>query len=67
MRTDHPLEEVRPKVWRRLLVPLTTELPRLHVMLLWGTGWDGGLVQIRIREAVTSRIPSEFLCALCQR
>ena len=37
------LEDVRPKVWRRLLVPLTTELPRLHVMLLWGTGWDGGV------------------------
>ena len=38
------LEDVRPKVWRRLLVPLTVELPRLHVMLLWGTGWDGGHV-----------------------
>ena len=38
------LEDVRPKVWRRLLVPLTIELPRLHVMLLWGTGWDGGHV-----------------------
>lgn len=38
------LEDVRPKVWRRLLVPLTIELPRLHVMLLWGMGWDGGHV-----------------------
>lgn len=38
------LEDVRPKVWRRLLVPLTTELSRLHVMLLWGMGWDGGHV-----------------------
>lgn len=36
------LEEVRPKVWRRLLVPLGIELPLLHVMLLWGMGWDGG-------------------------
>jgi hypothetical protein len=36
------LEEVRPKVWRRFLVPDTIELPRLHVTLLWGTGWDGG-------------------------
>ncbi len=31
------LEDVRPKVWRRLLVPLTVDLSRLHVMLLWGT------------------------------
>jgi hypothetical protein len=38
------LDDVRPKVWRRLLVPLTIELSRLHVMLLWGTGWDGGHV-----------------------
>jgi hypothetical protein len=38
------LEEVRPKVWRRLLVPLTIELSSLHVMLLWGMGWDGGHV-----------------------
>jgi hypothetical protein len=38
------LEDVRPKVWRRLLVPLTIELPRLHVMLLCGMGWDGGHV-----------------------
>jgi len=36
------LEDVRPKVWRRLLVPLTIDLSRLHVALLWGTGWDGG-------------------------
>jgi hypothetical protein len=38
------LEDVQPKVWRRLLVPLTVDLSRLHVMLLWGTGWDGGHV-----------------------
>lgn len=38
------LEDVRPKVWRRLLVPLTIELPRLHVMLLGGMGWDGAHV-----------------------
>jgi hypothetical protein len=36
------LEDVRPKVWRRLLVPLDIDLSRLHVALLWGTGWDGG-------------------------
>jgi len=38
------LEEVRPKVWRRLLVPLTADLSYLHVALLWGTGWQGGHV-----------------------
>ena len=26
----------------RLLVPVTIELPLLHVMLLWGMGWEGG-------------------------
>jgi hypothetical protein len=36
------LEWVQPKVWRRFLVPITIELPQLHVTLLWGTGWDGG-------------------------
>jgi hypothetical protein len=35
-------EDVRPKVWRRLLVPLDIDLSRLHVELLLGTGWDGG-------------------------
>jgi hypothetical protein len=35
-------EDVRPKVWRRFLVPDTIELPCLHVTLLWGSGWDGG-------------------------
>lgn len=33
---------MRPKVWRRLLVPITIELPLLHVWFLWGTGWNGG-------------------------
>src|SRR5439155_25030517 len=36
------LDWVKPKVWRRMLVPVTIELPLLHVMLLWGMGWDGG-------------------------
>jgi hypothetical protein len=36
------LDWVKPKVWRRLLVPVTIELPLLHVMLLWGMGWGGG-------------------------
>jgi hypothetical protein len=38
------LDWVKPKVWRRLLVPVTIELPLLHVMLLWGMGWEGGHV-----------------------
>ena len=36
------LEWVRPKVWRRFLVPITIELPLLHSTLLFGTGWQGG-------------------------
>ena len=36
------LEWVRPKVWRRFLVPTTIELPWLHTTLLFGTGWQGG-------------------------
>ncbi|MDO8774123.1 MAG: hypothetical protein Q7K57_36515 [Burkholderiaceae bacterium] len=36
------LEGVRPKVWRRFLVPVTIELLRLHTTLLFGTGWQGG-------------------------
>jgi hypothetical protein len=32
----------KPKVWRRLLVPTTVELPQLHVILLLGMGWEGG-------------------------
>lgn len=36
------LDWVRPKVWRRLLVPITIKLPSLHGALMWGTGWQGG-------------------------
>ena len=36
------LEGVSPKVWRRLLVPATIDLSLLHVVLLWGMGWEGG-------------------------
>ena len=36
------LEDVRPKVWRRLLVPVTIELPRVHPTILFGMGWQGG-------------------------
>ena len=38
------LEWVRPKVWRRFLVPITIELPLVHTTLLFGTGWQGGHV-----------------------
>lgn len=36
------LEWVQPKVWRRLLVPVTVDLPLLHATLLLGMGWHGG-------------------------
>ena len=36
------LQWVQPKVWRRLLVPITIELPLLHATLLFGMGWQGG-------------------------
>ena len=36
------LEWVQPKVWRRLLVPITIDLPLLHATLLFGMGWQGG-------------------------
>lgn len=36
------LEEVRPKVWRRILVPIEISLSALHVVLLFSMGWEGG-------------------------
>jgi len=36
------LEDVRPMVWRRFLVPVTVELPLVHTTLLLGMGWQGG-------------------------
>ena len=36
------LEDVRPKVWRRFLVPVTVELPSVHTTILFGMGWHGG-------------------------
>jgi len=36
------LDDVRPKVWRRFLVPVTVELPSVHTTLLFGMGWQGG-------------------------
>jgi hypothetical protein len=45
------LEWVQPKVWRRLLVPITIDLPLLHATLLFGMGWQGG----HIHEFVIGR------------
>ena len=45
------LEWVQPKVWRRFLVPITIDLPRLHATLLFGMGWLGG----HIHEFVIGR------------
>jgi hypothetical protein len=45
------LEWVAPKVWRRFLVPITIDLPLLHVTLLFGMGWQGG----HIHEFVIGR------------
>lgn len=36
------IEDVRPKVWRRFLVPVTVELPSVHTTILFGMGWHGG-------------------------
>ncbi|MDO9095956.1 MAG: plasmid pRiA4b ORF-3 family protein [Rubrivivax sp.] len=36
------LEDVRPTVWRRFLVPVTVELPSVHTTILFGMGWQGG-------------------------
>jgi len=36
------LRRVKPLVWRRLLVPQTVTLARLHVILLRTMGWEGG-------------------------
>lgn len=33
---------LEPAIWRRILVPATIKLPKLHVALLWTMGWAGG-------------------------
>ena len=33
---------LKPTIWRRLLVPATIKLDRLHGVLLWTMGWAGG-------------------------
>ena len=36
------LLDVKPAIWRRLLVPGSVRLHKLHVILLWTMGWAGG-------------------------
>ena len=33
---------VEPAIWRRILVPATIKLHKLHVVLQWTMGWAGG-------------------------
>jgi Plasmid pRiA4b ORF-3-like protein len=47
------LEEVRPVIWRRLLVPGSVRLNRLHEMLNTAMGWtDSHLHQFRVDGAL---------------
>lgn len=53
--------EVRPVVWRRLLVPGGVRLNRLSEMLLAGMGWTNShLHQFRIGEAVCAMQFDDF-------
>jgi hypothetical protein len=36
------LRHIKPLVWRRILVPETVTLAKLHVILLRSMGWSGG-------------------------
>lgn len=36
------LLDVEPTIWRRILVPGSIKLHKLHVVLLWTMGWSGG-------------------------
>ena len=36
------LLDLEPAIWRRILVPASIKLPKLHVTLLWTMGWAGG-------------------------
>ena len=46
------LDEVRPEVLRRIEVPLTIRLDRLHLVLQAGLGWTNShLYEIRARDA----------------
>ncbi|MDU8033498.1 plasmid pRiA4b ORF-3 family protein [Pseudomonas syringae pv. actinidiae] len=36
------LKEIKPKVWRRVVVPETITLVKLHAVIQWVMGWVGG-------------------------
>ena len=36
------LLDLAPVIWRQVLVPASIKLHKLHVVLLWTMGWDGG-------------------------
>jgi hypothetical protein len=36
------LLDVVPLIWRSVIVPETITLPKLHVVILWSMGWQGG-------------------------
>src|SRR6059036_2721688 len=36
------LRHLKPAIWRRVLVPGSIKLSKLHVVLLWAMGWHGG-------------------------
>src|SRR5450631_3172255 len=36
------LEDLHPKVWRRIVVPATIELARLHSVIRTAMGWESG-------------------------
>lgn len=36
------LLDVVPLVWRSVIVPETITLPKLHAVILWAMGWQGG-------------------------
>jgi hypothetical protein len=36
------LKHIKPAIWRRILVPENLTLAKLHPILLWSMGWQGG-------------------------
>jgi hypothetical protein len=36
------LDDIRPAIWRRLIVPVSMDLHRLHLAIQVAMGWDGG-------------------------
>ncbi len=53
VRTAAPLYQLRielrgikPAIWRRIVVPSSIKLSKLHVVLLWTMGWQGGHLHV---------------------